>query len=147
MEIIIGVGHYGCNFSLSRQNETSLSGDIGWNRWFLPLLFLKLWNLSMRNGWKPAWLSLLAEKSYICLNSYLCLHLTYGKISLLYYHSFLRFCWNFFFFHHCSQCWSQTALLSVPPTACYSNLMIFPSSFTAHLLSKSLLFSCISLVC
>ena len=53
-------------------------------------------NLSMWNGWKPAWLSLLAEKSYICLNSYLCLHLTYGKISLLYYHSFLRFCWNFF---------------------------------------------------
>lgn len=39
-----------------------------------------------------------------------------------------------FSFHHCSQCWSQIALLSVPPTACYSNLMIFPSSFTAHLL-------------
>lgn len=46
-----------------------------------------------------------------------------------------------FFFHQCSQCWTQIALLSVPPTACYSNLMIFPSSFTARSLSPSLHFS------
>lgn len=116
---------------------------------------------SLHVEWMETSLTESAGWKVTCLNSYLYLHLTYGKIFLLYYHSFLRFCWNYFSsinVHsvglrlHCCLCHQQHAIQFLwysllPSQPVFSPSLHFSPAFLLFARSASLyLFVCLFLL-